>query len=681
MSPFFPRSAAAEPASTGLETVSDPAARQAAEAIACTSLPARHYLRHALRDVDARRWGTVMTTLQGDTVDLVADAVYAAAARPEEGDPIQRFVGAPTATCTPAERAAARHALDRPEEASAPTAVDRCLARPFHERRRDPACSLAAAVRAAMDGDVPAARENVADVVAAVTFDVLYTGHSLSEAQANAMFERVAYALRRVILATENEPTIVEDVAHAFGTLDLDAVRGWRCKDDAPPVMGDPTSIFCAATVADYAPIEVKVDGKTVPTDLRAARATAGERDVGIASFFLCEAGVQCAGGKLEPTKAQTVKLDVGGSTFHVVLAPKSVKVDGRLAATVDHAGEIARLHGEIGTLVRDELLGEEPKPAQMRELATVALRLRRIAQTLDDAVQAGDRNAFILGPLETLPALLPRFEEARAPRAMSCAAPRTNLERMHCAATGSLRATIIAAEDNHLRELASRVASLVGPRDRSSCVAPSSAGLLEAFAANVPETHPHEDAWAGVEQIRGAAREVATCQVASAPDPVFKFSLIPSPAVRASWNSAYFNAFGGDGFRVVPSLDFVSARLRLTPPSSKARVSLGVSVFDPLAPLAELAMRRSDLNYDRQELVWLDAIRPRLDLQFSAPSISRHVFLTGGFGLRTVAPYRGGRGLTPHTATYLAIGTPGGAAAQAFASYVEYNLGVKYAF
>jgi hypothetical protein len=263
----------------------------------------------------------------------------------------------------------------------------------------------------------------------------------------------------------------------------------------------------------------------------------------------------------------------------------------------------------------------------------------------------------------------------------MSCAAPRTNLERMHCAATGSLRATIIAAEDNHLRELASRVASLVGPRDRSSCVAPSSAGLLEAFAANVPETHPHEDAWAGVEQIRGAAREVATCQVASAPDPVFKFSLIPSPAVRASWNSAYFNAFGGDGFRVVPSLDFVSARLRLTPPSSKARVSLGVSVFDPLAPLAELAMRRSDLNYDRQELVWLDAIRPRLDLQFSAPSISRHVFLTGGFGLRTVAPYRGGRGLTPHTATYLAIGTPGGAAAQAFASYVEYNLGVKYAF
>lgn len=676
-----PRFAAAEPERAGLEAISDPAARQAAESIACTSLPARHYLRHALRDLDARRWGTVMTSLQGDIVDLVADAVYAAASKPAPGDPIARFVGEPAPTCVPAERNAARHALDEPESAFGPTSVDQCLARPFHERRQDPACSLAAAVRGAMDGDVPAAREHVADLVAAVTFDVLYTGHSLTEAQVNAMFEHVAYALRRVILAGENDTTIDEEVTRAFGAVDLDAVRGWRCKDDAPPVMGDPTSVFCAATVADYKPAEVKVDGKPVAFEHRALRATTGDRDLAIASHLLCEAGVQCAGGKLEPTKAQTVKLEVGGQTFNVALAPKSVKVDGRLAATVDHAGEVARLHGEVGTFVRDALLGEEPKPAQMRELATVALRLRRIARTLEDAVESGDRNAFIVGPLEVLPAVLPRFEATAASPAVSCASPRTNLERMHCAATGELRATIIAAEDNHLRELASRVASLVGPRDRSSCVAPSSAGLLEAFAANVPEAHPHEDAWAGVEQIRGASHEVATCNVASTPDPVFKFSLIPSPGIRASWNSAYFNAFGSDGFRIVPSLDFVSARLRLTGPSAKARVSLGASLFDPLAPLSELAMRRPDLNWDRQELLWLDAIRPRLDLQFSMPSISRHLFLTGGFGVRAVAPYRGGRGVTPHTATYLTIGTPGGAAAQAFASYVEYNVGVKYAF
>lgn len=682
----FPRLAAAEGDSpgrsgtTGLDTISDPAARQAAETTACTSLPARHYLRHALRDLDARRWGTVMTSLQGDTVDLISDAVYAAASKPQAGDPIARFLGEPAPTCPPAERLAARQALDQPDTSFGPTAVDQCLARPFADRRLDPACSLAAAVRGAMDGDIPAAREHVADLVAAVTFDVLYTGHSLSDAQVNAMFEHVAYALRRVILAGENEATVDDEIAHAFGNVDLDAVRGWRCKDDAPPVMGDPTSIFCAATVADYKPIDVKVDGKVVATDLRAARATAGDRDVGIASLFLCEAGVQCPGGKLEPARSQTVKLDVGGQVFNVALAPKSVKVDGRLAATVDHAGEVARLHSEVGVLVRDVLLGEEPKPSQLRELATASLRLRRIARTLEEAVHSGDRNAFIVGPLEVLPALLPRFESAAAEH-VSCAAPKTNLDRMHCAATGELRATIIAAEDNHLRELSSRVAMLVGPRDRSSCVAPSSAGLLEAFAANVPEAHPHEDAWAGAEQIRGASREVALCNVASTPDPLFKLSLLPSPGVRASWNGAYFNAFGSDGFRLVPSLDFVSARLRLTPKSAKARVSLGASLFDPLAPLAELAMRRSDLQYNRQELLWLDAIHPRLDLQFSVPSLSRHLFLTGGFGVRAVAPYRGGRGLTKETATYLTIGTPGGATAEAFASYVEYNIGVKYAF
>ena len=688
------RSAAAD-TSTGLEAISDPAARQAAEAIACTSLPARHYLRHALRDLDARRWGTVMTSLQGDTVDLVADAVYAAASKPHaDGDLLRNFIGAPAEICTPNERAAARRALDAPEEEMTPTAVDQCIARPLHERRHDPACSLAAAVRGALDGDVPAAREHVADMVAASTFDVLYTGHSLSDAQVDALFEHVAFALREVILAGAEEETIGGEVARAFGPSELDAVRAWRCKDDAPPSLGDAQSIFCAATVSDYKPLAIKVEGKDIATDHRALRAATGERDVRIAEQLLCEAGIECASGKFEPKKGGTAKIEIASTAFTATYAPgRPPKVEaagtrGSLSAVIDTAGEIARMRDDVNVLIRDQLLGEEPKPAQLRELAIVALRLRRIARTLDDAVRAGDRNAFIVGPLEVLPALLPRFEAMGALETpgvertrLSCAAPRNHLERMHCAATGELRATIIAAEDNHLRELASRVSTLVGPTGRTSCVAPSAAGLLDAFAANVPEAHPHEDAWAGVEQIRGAAREVAICNQVSAPDPRFKFSLIPAPGVRASWNNAYFNAFGSDGFRVVPSLDFVSARLRLTPAESKARVSFGASLFDPLAPLSELAMRRSDLNYDRQGLVFLDAIRPRLDFQFSVPSISRHVFLTGGFSLRAVAPFRGGAGRTTQTATYLTIGTPGGVTEEGFASYVEYNLGVKYAF
>jgi hypothetical protein len=667
---------------TGLETISDPAARQAAEAIACTSLPARHYLRHALRDIDARRWGTVMTTLQQDTVDLVSDAVYAALQTPGNGNVLGRFVGEPAATCTPNERSAARRVLDAQEERSAETQVDRCLARPLHERRHDPACSLAAAVRGALDGDQLTAKEHVADVLAAVTFDVLYNGKSLAEPQVDALFEHVAFQMREVILSHEEEESVAGQITNAFGGFDLDAVRGWKCKDDAPPT-NDQQGIFCAATRADYTPPVVKVDGKTVTPDYHAAHAVTGERDLRIAELFLCEANVECSGGKFEPKAAKTAKLEVGDQTYTVSYGPKLLKVEGGkmpLSATIDMAGSIARLRADVSTFARDELLGEDPAPTQIRDMATVALRLRRTARTLDEAMRAGDHHAFILGPLEILPALLPRFDQE--PRLPSCSQPRNNLDRMRCAATGELRATIIAAEDNHLRELSSKVAALVGPRDRSSCVAPSAAGLLDAFAANAPETHPHEDAWAGVEQIRGAAHDVAVCNTASVPDPIFKLSILPSPAIRASWNGAYLNAFGSDGFRIVPSLDWVSARIRLTPVSAKARVSLGISVFDPLAPLAELAMRRSDLNYDRQGLLWLDAIRPRVEMQFSAPAVSRHMFLVGGFALRTVAPYRGGGpGKSENTATYLAVGTPGGAAAENFASYVEYSVGAKYAF
>jgi hypothetical protein len=225
-------------------------------------------------------------------------------------------------------------------------------------------------------------------------------------------------------------------------------------------------------------------------------------------------------------------------------------------------------------------------------------------------------------------------------------------------------------------------VAALVGPRDRSTCTGLSSGRLLEAIAANVPDVGDREDYDAlGLEQLRGASRDLAQCSPGERDDAAFRFSLLPTPGIRFSWNSAYYNAFGGDGFRVVPSLDVVSARLRLTPASSRVRVALGVSVLDILAPLSELAMRRSDLRYDRQEVLWLDVLRPRLDLTFGIPAVSRNLFLTGGFSLRTVAPYRGGIGKPTTTATYLAVGTPGGAASESFASYVEYNLGMKYVF
>lgn len=696
-----PRIASAD--STGLEAISDPAARQTAETIACTSPATRRYLRHALRDIDARRWGTVLTSMQTDTIDLVSDAVYASASTQPAGDPLRHFLGEPAHTCSASEHAAARAALDAPEESFGPSEVDRCLMRPLRERRRDPACSLAAAVRAALDNDTTTAREYVADVVAATAFDTLYTGKSLTDAQADSLFEHLAFELREVIISSEEEESIAADVHRAFGSLDVDAVRSWRCKDDSkvnPPV-SDPQAVFCAATSPAFRPQLVKVNGKEVEID--AARATTrsedralsdakpapnNERDEKMAEAFLCQAGVECVAGKLDPKKAPTAKIEIGDASYNIALSPTAprIKIDNgtnkaSLGAMIDGAWETWRLRMDLGALIRDRLLGDDAPPAAFRDLSSTALRLRRVVRGLREIMRQGDQHAVVLGPLEALPMLLPHFGDGPPPALVSCNDAKTNLDRMRCAASGDLRATIIAAEEGHIRELSARVAAIVAPKDRSSCVAPSAKGLLEAFAANVPETHQHEDAWAGLEQIRGSAHEVAVCTGATRPEPAFRLSLIPSPGIRISWNGAYHNEFGSDGFRVVPSLDWLAARFRVTPQSSKVRVSLMVSIIDIAAPFAELAMRRSDLNYDRQSLLWLDAIRPRLEAGFSMPSVSRNLYLVGGAALRTVAPYIGGGGKPTTSATYLAVGTPGGAAAEAFSNYFELSFGAKYMF
>ena len=240
--------------------------------------------------------------------------------RAQPGDVLRRFVGEPAAACTPAERMAARRALDLPEEASPPTAVDQCLARPLHERRHDPACALAGAVRAALDNDVPAARERRRRG----------GGRHLRCRVHGALAERAAgeRALRaRGLCAPPCDPGARERGHDRSGRdprlrrVDLDAVKGWRCKDDGPPVLGDPTSIFCAATVADLqtARGEGRRQGgrdrspqeRSRPRGSRRAHrgssSSAGRRPV--------------PGGKLEPTKAQTVKIEVGSSSFNVALA------------------------------------------------------------------------------------------------------------------------------------------------------------------------------------------------------------------------------------------------------------------------------------------------------------------------------------------------------------------------
>ena len=293
-----------------------------------------------------------------------------------------------------------------------------------------------------------------------------------------------------------------------------------------------------------------------------------------------------------------------------------------------------------MSLLVRDELLGEEPKPPQLRELAAAALP-RRIARTLDDAVSAGSPGAYIVGPLEVLPALLPRFEQQTA---SAWAAPRRGRTSIPCIVQppassvrrSSRRRTITSASSPRAWR------RLVGPRDRSSCVAPLVArppgGVREqrarAYARGTPGRGSGRSAGRHTRSRRATWRRGPRVQVLAHPG-----------RASARRGMRLLQRVRGRRLRVVPSLDFVSARLRLTPLSAKARVVARRVAVDPLIPPHRARDAALGPRMTGRELLVLDAIRPRLDLQFSVPSFSRHLFPDGRLRCPGGGAYRTGPG------------------------------------
>lgn len=98
------------------------------------------------------------------------------------------------------------------------------------------------------------------------------------------------------------------------------------------------------------------------------------------------------------------------------------------------------------------------------------------------------------------------------------------------------------------------------------------------------------------------------------------------SPALRFSWNQTY-----ADGRRALASLDTVEGRW--APSKHIPYIGLGGSVFDLLAPFAELALRDQRRTYaeDTQWLVALNAFKPRAFVWVAAPEFSRYLTVDAG--------------------------------------------------
>jgi hypothetical protein len=287
----------------------------------------------------------------------------------------------------------------------------------------------------------------------------------------------------------------------------------------------------------------------------------------------------------------------------------------------------------------------------------------------------------------------LPHFtphdaEPSHAQRAPRCTPDASAHERLACAVKGSSRALLAAAEEGDVSSVAHRVTSDISRMAHPhGCRARAGAHLLSGFAAYVADDSGRARSSPELmdAQVRTAARDVAHCSDGDAGKPRVWLSLVPSHGVRATWNGAYVNAFGADGFRIVPSVALGAVGLRLGRADGPVQVGVRATLLDLVAPFAELAMRRPDISYDRQGVMFLEIIKPRIEAAISTSATGRHLAFVGGVSMRTAAPFFGT--LDPASprandvATYLTPFSSSPARSERFASFVEVGAGISYTF
>ena len=105
-------------------------------------------------------------------------------------------------------------------------------------------------------------------------------------------------------------------------------------------------------------------------------------------------------------------------------------------------------------------------------------------------------------------------------------------------------------------------------------------------------------------------------------------FRLLPRLAVRISFNDTYA-VTDGDSKRTVVAADWPTIMVAFND-----YIGVETSLIDPLAPLAEMALRPAG-TYRDYPYVALDALRPRIGGWMCVPQFSRRLSVSSGFGAR----------------------------------------------
>jgi hypothetical protein len=119
---------------------------------------------------------------------------------------------------------------------------------------------------------------------------------------------------------------------------------------------------------------------------------------------------------------------------------------------------------------------------------------------------------------------------------------------------------------------------------------------------------------------------------------------LIPELALRASWSSAYVND-SDRHLRYIIGLNMLRIRKVLWY-TSRSYTSVQLALLDPVAPLAEIAVRANrdpltsaQVNYQGTELLFWNLLAPRLEFTAALPWLSKHLAVSAGASLRMAAP------------------------------------------
>ncbi len=579
------------------------------------------YFHRTLERLASPYWGSLAAAMREDVNAVIGDFVYWMAATDGAGDDV--IAAAKTFFATAAVEPG--HTL-----------LDAECRRVEPPANRRVACHLGLAVRAALEGRAEA-RHHLLDGIA----DLL-----LGEIEDAGLARRLREVLTAWMEAPTSLPAALTDVVSAPDTLaylgsdQLAALCADRAQlraylEDPKSVPGWGCFAISAAALPDSLQLDVEVfDGKARTTSKlrhwQLEELLDGIPDGDWGDHVLYDALFRHA-----VPSAPTADATITVRWLDVELAAK-LNAQGKWRGA--QSKELARWMKRFQRVTREVAKLREAMPPALSDLLFVADAGRPdAAQILAAVARMGRFSAQLQarwylwqsegGDLANID-IVALLDLARATIAETGRPEPAGANLL--VALGDWLRLAVRADHRELAMLALR-AGLGVAKDRADRPHETFFVALAAYLLDAPDA-------GGEELTRGAFKSAAKQLLLSAAnqgvpgtDDRIAFRWLPRVALRMAVDDEYAVAPGDRTRRAVVAADWPTFMIAFND-----HVGVELSVLDPVAPLAELALRPAG-DYHDEKWIALDAVRPRLGLWTAMPQLSRRLALSLGAGARLV--------------------------------------------